>query len=158
MSGGISAASWIAVAAAAASAAAAVYQGNVQKKTAEVNAELQRRQGEQDKDAAMAQAEKIRKAAQAAQGQANAAIAASGVAIGEGTPLRINEQIAKDSESDAYSVLLTGKRQQQAANDQAGLLQYQGKAAQTGGYLNATASLLSSGSSYNKWQNTQKVA
>ncbi len=155
MSGGISATTWVALAAAAASAAAAVYQGNVQKKTAEVNAELQRREGEQQKDAAMAQAEKIRKAAQAQQGQANAALAASGVAIGEGTPLRINEQIAHDSESDAYSVLLTGKRQQQAANDQAGLLQYQGKAAQTGGYINAGASLLSSGANYGKWKGVQ---
>lgn len=156
MSGGISATTWVALAAAAASAAAAAYQGHVQKQTAEVNAELQRREGEQQKDAAMAQAEKIRKAGAAQASQANAALAASGVSIGEGTPVRINEDIYKGSESDAYNTLLTGTRSQRTANDQAGLLQYQGKAAQTAGYINAGASLLSSGSkAYGQWKGVQ---
>jgi len=156
MSGGISATTWIALAAAAASATAAVYSGNVQKQTAEVNAELQRREGAAQEDAAMAQAEKIRKAGKAQAAQATAALAGSGVSIGEGTPIRINEQIIKNAEDDAYSTLLTGARQRQTASDQAGLLEYQGKAAQTGGYISAGASLLSAGASYNKWSTTQK--
>lgn len=127
------------------SAGSAIMQGQQAKKTADVNAELQRREGEADKDAAVAQAEKIRKAQRYAIGSANAANAASGVAIGEGSALRINEQIYQDSESDAYSTILTGTRRQRTANDQAMITQAQGRNAQTAGYINAGASILSGG-------------
>lgn len=153
MSGGISAAAWIGLAAAAVGAATAIYQADTAKNTAEANTELQRREGNNKKDAAVAQAEKIRKAARAQASQANAALAASGVAIGEGTALRINEQIYQDSESDAYSTLLTGVRQQRTNEGMALISQTEGKAAKTAGYLNATSSLLSSGSgAYGKWK------
>lgn len=156
MSGGISAASWIALAVAAVGAGTALYTADTAANTADANAELSRRQGNQEKDAAVAQAEKIRKAGQAAAGRANAAMAASGVAIGEGTPIRINEQIYKDSEDDAYSTLLTGARRQSSAEDQGRMLINEGNAAKTAGYLNATSSVLSSASNYGKWQSTQK--
>lgn len=143
-------------AAAIVSSGSAIYSGVQQKNAADANAELARREGNQQADAAVAQAEKIRKAGRAAAGQANAAMAASGVAIGEGTPIRINEQIYQNSESDAYSTLLTGARRQQSANDQAGMLQYEGNSARTAGYLNAGASLLSSGANYGKWKTSQK--
>lgn len=146
---------YAAVASAAVGATAGLYNADTQKNTAEANAELARRQGEQEKDAAVAQAEKIRKAARASAGQANAAMAAAGVSIGEGTPLRINEQIYKDSEDDAYSTLLTGTRRQASANAQAGMLQAEGRSAMTAGYLNAGATLLSSASSYGKWKTSQ---
>ena len=133
----------------------AIYSGQVQKETAEVNAELQRREGAAAQDAAVAQAEKIRKAGAAQAAQANAALAASGVAVGEGTPLRINENIYQNAEDDAYNTLLTGKRQRQTANDQAGLTQFQGNAAQTAGYLNAASTVLSSAGSYGKWKTSQ---
>lgn len=134
---------------------AAIYSGQTQKKTADVNAELARREGVAAQDAAVAQAEKIRKAARAQEGQANAALAASGVAIGEGTPILINEDINKRAEDDAYSTLLTGSRQRQTANDQAGILQYQGRAAQTAGVLSAGASLLSAYGNYGAWKSSQ---
>lgn len=143
-------------AAAAVSATAAVYSADTQQNTADANAEMARRQGNQEKDAAMAQAEKIRKAARAAAGQANASMAAAGVAIGEGTPLRINEQIYKDSEDDAYSTLLTGTRRQQSANDQASFMESEGSAAKTAGYLNAGSTLLSAAGSYGKWKTSQQ--
>lgn len=146
------------IASAVVGAGSAIYSGQVQKETAEVNAELQRREGESAKDAAMAQAEKIRKAGAAQAAQANAALAASGVAIGEGTPLRINENIYQNAEDDAYNTLLTGKRQQQTANDQAGLTQYQGNAAQTAGVLNAASTVLSAAGSYGKWKTSQTTA
>ena len=136
----------------------AIYSGQVQKETAEVNAELQRREGDAARDAAVAQAEKIRKAGAAQASQANAALAASGVAVGEGTPLRINENIYQNAEDDAYSTLLTGKRQQQAANDSAGMLEYQGNAAQTVGYLNAASTVLSTAASYGQWKTSQATA
>jgi len=144
-----------AVASAVVGTTATLYSADTQKNTAEANAELARRQGAQEKDAAVAQAEKIRKAARATAGQANASMAAAGVSIGEGTPLRINEQIYKDSEDDAYNTLLTGTRRQASANTQAGMLQAEGQSAMTAGYLNAGATLLSSASSYGKWKTSQ---
>jgi hypothetical protein len=156
MSGGISATTMVMMAATAVSAVAGLYAADSADKSADAGAELQRREGAQQADAAMAQAEKIRKAGRAQAGAANAAMAASGVAIGEGTPLRINEAIYQDSESDAYSTLLTGTRRQRSSEEQAGIMESEGKAAKTGGYLSATASVLSAGSSYSKWQTTQK--
>lgn len=143
------------IAGAVASAGASIYSGVQQKNAMEANAELARREGAQEADAAVAQAEKIRRAGRAAASQANAAMAASGVAIGEGTALRINEQIYKDSEDDAFSTLLTGVRRQRSANDQAGLMEYEGRSARTAGFLNAGASLLSAGSTYGKWKTSK---
>lgn len=140
----------------AASAGSAIYSGVQQQNVADTNAELSRRQGVQDADAAVAQAEKIRKAGAAQAARANAALAASGVSVGEGTPVRINEEIYKSSEEDAYSTLLTGARRRQSANDQAGMLQSQGSAAMTGGLISAGASVLSGAASYGKWQTSQK--
>lgn len=145
MSGGISATTIAMMAATAVSAGAAIMQGQQAKKGAEVNAELQRRQGEAEKDAAVAQAEKIREAQKYAIGSANAATAASGKAIGEGSALRINETIYQNSEEDAYSTMLTGTRRQQYANDQASITLTQGRNAQTAGYLNAASSVLAGG-------------
>lgn len=144
------------IAAAVVSAGSAIYSGVQQKNAADTNAELARREGNQQADAAVAQAEKIRKAARATAGQANASMAAAGVSIGEGTPVRITDQIYQNSESDAYSTLLTGTRRQQSANDQAGLMEYEGNAARTAGYLNAGASLLSTGANYGMWKTSQK--
>jgi hypothetical protein len=139
-----------------ASAGGAIYSGMQQQEAANTNAELSRRQGVADQDAAVAQAEKIRKAAHRQAGEANASLAASGVAIGEGTAVRINEDIYKTAEDDAYSALLTGARRQRSANDQAGIMQSQGSAAMTGGLINAGASVLAGGAQYGKWKATQK--
>lgn len=144
------------IASAVVGAGSAIYSGMQQKEAAEANAELSRREGEAAADAAVAQAEKIRKAARAQAGKANAALAASGVAIGEGTPILINEDIYKNAEDDAYSTLLTGARQRQAANDQASMIEYQGGTAQTAGFLNAGSSLLSAGANYGRWKTSQK--
>lgn len=156
MSGGITATGWIMIASAAVGATTALYSADTAANTAEANAELSKRQGAQEADAAMAQAEKIRKAGKAQAARANAALAASGVAIGEGTPVRINEEIYKSAEDDAYNTLLTGTRRQRSSEDQAGFLMAEGSAAKTGGYLSAGGSLLSSGANYGKWQTSQK--
>lgn len=120
--------------------------------TAETNAELARRQGEADKDAAVAQAEKIRKAARQQVGQANAAMAASGVSLGEGTPVRINEQIYRDSEEDAYNTILTGTRRQRSANDEAAIMRSQGSNALVGGMINAGSTVLAGAAKAAKWR------
>jgi len=147
---------YAAIAATAVGATTALYSADTAQNTAEANAELARRQGNAEKDAAMAQAEKIRKAGRAAAGQANAAMAAAGVAIGEGTPLRINEQINKDTEDDAYTTLLTGVRRQRSTEEQGMMMIAEGDAAKTAGYLNAGATVLNGASNYGKWKSSQK--
>lgn len=146
---------YAAVASTVVAAGSAIYTGVQASNAADTNAELARRQGVQDADAAVAQAEKIRKAARAQAGAANAALAASGVSVGDGTPIRINEQIYQDSEQDAYNTLLTGSRAQRTANNQANVITAQGNSAMISGALNAGSSLLAGGANYAKWKTTQ---
>ena len=125
-------------------------QGKQAKQTADDNAELSRRQGAQETDAAVAQAEKIRRVAALNQSEANAALAASGVSIGEGTALKINEEITKNSEQDAYATILNGTRGASTASAQASMYESAGSNALNAGYLNAGSSLLSAGAAFGK--------
>lgn len=135
-----------------------VQQGKAAEAQAETEAELQRREAAAEKDAAIAQAEKIRKAQRYAIASANAANAASGVQIGEGSAGIINEQIYKDSEDDAFSTLLTGTRRQRYGEAQSGITLTQGRNAKTAGYLNATSSLLAGGASMAKgWKSSKNT-
>jgi len=140
-------AAYAAVAAAVVGAGTAIYTSQEQKSAADDNAELQRRQAAQEKDAAVAQAEKIRKAARQQQAEATANLAASGISVGNGTPIRISNEIYRTSEQDAYQTILGGNRAYQAGQTQSGLLETQGQAAATAGYLNAGSSLLSGAAS-----------
>lgn len=144
------------IASTAVSTVGAVYSGMQQKDIADDNAELARRQGEADKDAAIAQAGKIRKATRQQAGQATAALASSGVSVGEGTALRINEQIYRDSEEDAYNTILTGTRRQATSNAEAGILRQEGRNAQTAGLINAGSSVLAGGAKVGQWRASQK--
>lgn len=135
-------AAYAAVAAAVVGAGTAIMTGQQQKETAETNAELQRRQAAQEKDQAVAQAEKIRKAARQQNAEATANLAASGVSVGSGTPIRISNEITRTSEQDAYQTILSGTRAQTAGDIQAGMLSTAGQNAATTGYLNAGSSLL----------------
>lgn len=146
---------YAAVASTVVAAGSAIYTGVQASNAADTNAELSRRQGVQDADAAVAQAEKIRKAARAQAGAANAALASSGVSVGDGTAVRINEQIYQDSEQDAYNTLLTGSRAQRTANNQANVITAQGNSAMISGALNAGSSLLAGGANYAKWKATK---
>lgn len=130
------------------SAGSAIVQGQQAKQTAITNAELARRQGASDKDAAEAQAEKIRKAALYQIGSANAAGAASGVDINSGSQLRINEQINHDAETDAEMTILSGTRRQAGSNSQAMLYERQGRNAQTASLLSAGAAIASGWKAY----------
>jgi hypothetical protein len=125
------------------SAGSALMQGQQAKQTADVNAELARRQGEADKDAAVAQAEQIRKAARYQIGAANVAAAASGVQIGEGSAGIVNEGISQRSENDAYMTILSGTRKQATAANQAMLYESQGRNAQTASLLAAGGAVAS---------------
>lgn len=141
-------------------AGSAIMSGIQQRQAADTQAELTRRQTAQEADAAVAQAEKIRKAARQQQAEATANLAASGVSVGSGTPLRISNEIYRTSEQDAYQTILSGRRAQTAGDIQAGMLETAGQNAATTGYLNAGTSLLSGAAlAYRKgWTNKATTA
>lgn len=122
-----------------------ISNGNAQKQNAEDNAEIARRNAAQEKDAAVAQAEKIRIAAKRQQSAANAGLAASGVDLNSGSAVKINDFINLNSEQDAYTTILTGTRGAQASLNQASMFSRQGSNAQSAGFLNAGSSLLAGG-------------
>lgn len=92
----------------AAQAIGAIRQGNQQA----AQAEWQSKQAEADarasREAGEVRAEKVRKAGNVQKSQATAALAASGVEVGAGTPVRIAQEITRDAEADAQAELLTG--------------------------------------------------
>jgi hypothetical protein len=90
-------------------------------------------------DEANQQAERIRRAAKSQIGAANAALAASGVKLGEGTPLEIAASINEDAELDAISYLLSGQRESERLTEQARLYGLAGQNAVNQASLNAKA-------------------
>lgn len=147
MSGGISATTVLLATTAAVGAYASIQSGKAAKQAADDNAEIARRNAAQGQDAAVAQAEKIRRAAAQQKASATAQLAASGVSVNDGTAVNINDQITKNAEQDAFTTILNGSRSAASSLNQATMFENQGKSALQGGYLNAGASLLSSGSS-----------
>ena len=125
--------------------------GSSQAKSQRQNAELMRRQGLDEMDSAVAQTEKIRKAARKQVGSAKAQAAANGVAVDTDTVTDIVDQINQDSEEDAYMTLLTGKRRMRAANDQASMYQRQASNTGIGALINAGSSVLSGGKKLGWW-------
>lgn len=99
-------------------------------------------------DAAKAQAEKIRKAGRAQVGEANASLAASGVKLGEGTPLEVQKTITQNSEEDALSAILSGKRTTAAAQQEAQLLGKAGNNAVENSVLGAAGTAMQAGWKY----------
>ena len=94
---GWSAATYLAAAAVAVSAGSAVYSGQQQKKAADTQAQIAENNAAYSADSARAHAEKVRKAGRAQQGEAKAALAASGVKLAEGTALEVDKSIIQNS-------------------------------------------------------------
>lgn len=145
------------VASSAMSAMGQMKQGQEQKEMYNAQAQQSLNDAAYKADAYKSQAEKIRKAGKAQVGEANAALAASGVKLGEGTPLEIKKAIVQNSEEDALTALLNGSRTTTAAQEQAQLLGKAGDNAATNSYYGAAGSVLSAGASLGKgWKNAAK--
>lgn len=130
------------VASTAVSTLGALQQGQQQKAYANYQAAQADADAKAERDAAEIHADKIRKAARQQAGQARAAIAASGVDVGEGTPVDINSSIYSGAEEDAWSTILTGKSKSAQLNAQAQGLRISGDNAETASYFNAAGSAL----------------
>lgn len=92
------------------SAAGMLVQGAAANRAGNAQAAIDAQQAAQQKDAAEQEAARVRKAADRTRGAARAQMAASGIRVDSGSALLIDEEITRDSESDAMELLLTGKR------------------------------------------------
>lgn len=124
-------------------AGSSIVQGEQEQKLANARAEMTDRQAAQERDAAVAQAEKFRRAGKRQASAADAAYAASGVSVGVGSPVRINEEIQRDAEEDAYMNILTGKRRGDTLETESRLSRQAGRNAKAAGNMGAVSSLLS---------------
>lgn len=123
-------------------------QGQQQKEMYNAQAQATINDAAYRSDAATAQAEKIRKAGKAQVGEANAALAASGVKLGQGSALEVKKSIIQNSEEDALSAILSGKRITQTANQEASMMARAGDNAQSNALFGAAGTALSAGGQY----------
>lgn len=75
-----------------------------------------------EREAGEVMASKLRKAGRSQQSEAKAALAASGVEVTAGTPIRISEQIARNVETDALNEILYGERKGKRFDQSSALL------------------------------------
>ena len=135
-----------------ASAGGSILQGQQQRRAANAQAAELDMQAAQERDAAMAQAEKIRRAGRYQTAEADAGYAASGVSVDTGTPVEVGRAIRRNAEEDAYNTILTGERRGRSLNTQADQARRAGKNAAAAGIVNAASSVLSNGYSYSRWR------
>lgn len=115
-------------------------QGSAANKQAKFQAQQAEQQARNEGVTAAQRAEKIRRMGRQQQSEARAALAGSGVDVGQGSALVIDKQIGVDSQSDAMTELLTGTQRSNVLNDEAGAMRIAGKNAQR----SATTSALGS--------------
>lgn len=135
---------------AAVSVAGTVMAGQAQKEQANAQAQQALNEGAYQADAYKQQADKIRRAGKAQVGETNAALAASGVKLGEGTPLELKKTIIQRSEEDAMTAILNGGRTSSAATEQASIYGKAGDAAVTGSYFKAAGTVLGAATDYSR--------
>lgn len=144
----ISAATAFLIGSTAFNAISSIQQGRQEKKFANFQAEQANADAQAEREAGQVRADKIRKAGRYQQAEATAALAASGVEVKAGTPLKIAQEIDKNVESDALNEILFGSRTGSRLDQEAQGLRAAGKNAATRGVQRAVGSVLSAGSSY----------
>lgn len=130
-----------------------IYRGRQEKKALDFQAHQSEEDAVAEREAASLKAKKIKRGGESQQSQAIADLAASGVSVGSGTAVRIAGEIASDAAEDEMQTLLYGSRRASRFEEEAGFRRSAGRRAQTGGYLNAASSLLSTGAQSNWNQN-----
>lgn len=119
-------------------------QAKQQQQAYEAQAQQTANQAAYEKDAARARAEKIRKMGKAQQGEAKAALAASGVKLGEGTALEVQKDIGQRAEEDALTAILQGDRYEKSANAEIDMLNTAGRNARSNANMSSIGTVLSS--------------
>lgn len=129
-----------------------IAQGQAQKQAADAQAREYENQANAAKVAATQEAVRIRKAGEKTAGAARAALAASGVVVDAGTGVNINEDIYRNSESDAQNTLLTGSNQASSLNRSANQSRIAGNNAVTSSLLGAASAGMQG---YAGWKSAQ---
>lgn len=145
---GIETVAYLAVAALA--AGGTVMQANAQKKQANAQAQIALNDAAYESDAYKQQADKIRRAGKAQVGETNTSLAASGVKLGEGTPLELKKTIIQRAEEDAMTAIMQGGRSVRAGDEQASMYNKAGAAAQNSGYVKAAGTVMGAAADYNR--------
>lgn len=138
-----------AYAALAAATAYSVYTTQQSGKQAQLNADAQSDQSKLDADtaasAAVVQADRIRRMARNQASEANAALAGSGVQVGEGTAININEEIIGNAEEDAALTIFNGRNQGARLNTDAANYTLAGQQARSNANSQSIGTVLSAG-------------
>lgn len=135
---------------AVAGVAGTVMQGQAAKKQANASAQIALNDAAYESDAYKQQADKIRRAGKAQIGETNTSLAASGVKLGEGTPLELTKTIIQRSEEDALTSIMQGGRAKSSASAQAKMFGDAGKAAVTNSYVKAAGTVLGAAVDYTR--------
>lgn len=159
---GATTATYVAYAAVAASAAYSVYSTQQAGKQAQLNADAQSEQAQNDanteKSAAVVQAERIRKLARIQASEANASLAGSGVEVGAGTAININEEITRNSEEDAALTIFGGGNKAQRLNADSSNYKLTGSQARGAANSQSISTVLSSASTAaSNWKSSTKA-
>ena len=127
-------------------------QGSQQADLANAQAQQLENQAAAERDSAVASAERIRRAGRRQQAETEAAYAASGVSVGTGTPVRVNDQIGLDVETDAYTAILDGERRGRTLDYEARAARQAAKNAQSSGAGGALTSILGAAGNFGMWK------
>lgn len=154
--------SYAAAASAAVGTAVSVYSANQQAKQADAMAEYQTEQARADAEtaasAADVQARTIRKAGERQRAEARAALAASGVVVGEGTAEQIDTTIAAANEEDAQMAIYDGTTRASQIRQGGAISAYSSQNQATAARTGAWTSALQGVSTLSKGWNVKKVA
>ena len=139
------------IAASIAATAFSAYSTVQSGKQAALNADAQSDQAQLDADnaasASVVQADRIRRLARNQASSANASLAASGVDVGEGTAVNINESINQNAEEDAALTIFNGQNQKLRGYADASNISLAGSQAQSAANSQAVGTVLSSAAS-----------
>lgn len=139
----------IAVATAVAGTAYSVYSTQQSGKQVQLTADSQAEQSQLDANAAASaatvQADRIRRLARNQASEANAALAGSGVEVGEGTAVNINEEIIGNAEEDAVLTVFNGQAQKARGSVDASNYRLLGRQARGTANAQSVGSVLSTG-------------
>lgn len=127
------------------SVAGSIARGNAQAKAGRMNAALLEDQARFAQERAEAEAAMIVRENQRRMGAVVAAYGASGVQIGQGTPLDVMSDVAAEGELSKRLRLYQGEIEALQARQGAGIERQQASAAQRAGYFDAAGTLLTSG-------------
>lgn len=130
---------------AAVQAAGSISQGIGARRAADSQAAQYELQAATERDNAQAEAENIRREGSAARGGTLAALAGSGVTVGQGSALEAERKVVDDYLHDEYMAILTGDRRAGAMQETARQTRKAGRDAMRAGFINAGTSLLSAG-------------